>query len=191
MPRSFEVTPGAEWAAAVKRLRSADKVIRTELNKEIRQITAPIVRDMRREIMSMESSATGMSGGAKGRARVAVERSSNRAKARETAGRKLQSDGFSLRKTIAQSLRTKITYSGRTQGVRIRVDPTKLGRAGRKLPKNIDKGQWRHPVFGDRENWVVQTVKPGWFTGVAQRYQAQARSDIMQAMARSLKKIEG
>lgn len=187
----FEIRTGPEWAAAVKRLKSADKVIRRELGKEIRAITKPIVKDMRQEILSMDSKVTGVSGASRSRARVSVERSSNRGKARMAAQRRLESKGFGLRKTISQSIQTKISLSGYKQGVRIRVDPAKLGGAARNLPKNVDKGQWRHPVFGDRNVWVTQTNRPGWFTQVAERYQTQARHDIVKAMEKSLRKIEG
>ena len=37
---------------------------------------------------------------------------------------------------------------------------------------NLNRGEWRHPVFGRRNYpWVVQRVDPGWFdrTGEAAR----------------------
>lgn len=187
----FNVTTNTEWDAAVKRLRSADKTVRVEMGKEIRKITAPIVKEMRQEILGMDSRVTGISGGARSRARTAAERAKDVRAAKERAQRRLERGGYGLRKTIAQSIRTKISLNGRSQGVRIRVDPARLGVAGRKLPRNIDKGRWRHPVFGNRENWVEQTNKPGWFTATAAKHQATARNDIMHAIQRAVKKIEG
>ena len=29
---------------------------------------------------------------------------------------------------------------------------------------SIDRGRVRHPVFGNRDRWVAQPVKPGWFS---------------------------
>ena len=35
----------------------------------------------------------------------------------------------------------------------------------------MDKGGWRHPVMGDRDIWVFQTVTPsGWWSNTVRDY---------------------
>jgi hypothetical protein len=184
-----EVRVSPEWDRAIKALRGADKVIRKELNEAIRAATKPIVQDMQSEITSWDSTATRTGGGAAQRARVHVNRSRNRASATRTAARRLSKGGFGLRRVIAASIQTKISYSGSRQGVRIRVDSARLGNAARNLPKNIDEGKWRHPVYGNRDVWVTQTGKPGWFTATAQRHGPAVHQQIQDAMNRALERI--
>ena len=111
-----------------------------------------------------------------------MERASS-AKARERIRAKGAS-GFGLRATVAAGLQTKITNSGPRQGVRIRVDTTRLGHGGGSLPALLD-GQrpWRHPVFGHRDVWVQQTPSPtGWFTRPTRAATPTVRAAVLKAM---------
>lgn len=47
--------------------------------------------------------------------------------------------------------------AGRTVGVRI-TDPA------HRRTRDMDRGEVRHPVFGNRKAWVTEQIKPGWFT---------------------------
>lgn len=51
------------------------------------------------------------------------------------------------------SVRSRLT--GKGVGVRV-VNP--------KGGTRLDEGQVRHPVHGNRKNWVLQQVRPGWFS---------------------------
>jgi hypothetical protein len=84
----------------------------------------------------------------------------------------------------------KITYNGDRQGVRIRVNPTRLGRSGAKLPGLIDGGYWRHPVYGHRARWAGQTGRKDWFTGPAERSKRDASRQILKAMETAARQIE-
>jgi hypothetical protein len=185
-----QVRVSPEWGRAVKALRGADKTIRKELNAAIRAATKPIVDDMKSAIGSWDSTATRAGGGSAQRARVHAERAQNHTAGRRTAQRRLASGGFDLRRMIAASIQTKVSYSGNRQGVRIRVDPTRLGHGAKNLPERIDEGRWRHPVYGNRDVWVTQTGKPGWFTATADRHTAQVREQIVAAADRAMQRIE-
>lgn len=185
----FEVDIASDWAHTVRKLKSADKVVRKHVNKEIRALTKPIVAEMKSEIMGWESAAVG-GGGRAGRARTHAERGKNFKKAEKTAQNRLNKGGFGLRSTIANSIQTKITLSGPRSGVRIRVDTAKLGGAARKLPVNIDKGSWRHPVFGNRNTWVKQTGAQGWFTNTGVKHYSKIKQDIAQAMFKAIKELD-
>jgi len=64
-----------------------------------------------------------------------------------------------LNKFVASArLSTTTRGGGRNPGVTIK------GRKSGHDLRAIDRGKLRHPVFGDREVWVNQKVKPGFFT---------------------------
>lgn len=185
----IEVRVGPEWERTAKALRGADKTIRKELNAAIRDATKPVVAGMKAEILAWDSTASG-GGGSAQRAKVHVNRAKNRTGAAKTAARRLGKGGFALRSVIAAAIQTKISYSGSRQGVRIRVDAARLGNQARNLPERIDAGKWRHPVYGNRNVWVTQTGKPGWFTRTAERNAPAVRAKIQDAMRRALARIE-
>ncbi|GAA2092302.1 hypothetical protein [Actinomadura alba] len=62
-----------------------------------------------------------------------------------------------LRARTAAAVR--LQASGRT-GVRIQVPRTpSLGM----MPRHLNRGRWRKPLWGDRAHWFTQTTRPGWF----------------------------
>lgn len=94
-----------------------------------------------------------------------------------------------LRDAVAQQITVGARLSGRSTGLKVTVgtkrDPRGFRFAGRRLNKT--KG-WRHPVYGNRENWVQQTGRE-WFepTILARRDEvARAVMDAVEAMARRI-----
>lgn len=87
-----------------------------------------------------------------------------------------------LRESIAKGVTRKITYSGFRTGVRVRVD-------GKYLPslsgpdQATNKGQWRHPVFGNTSAWVTQKkITPaGWFDRAVSEHGPAAIKRIREA----------
>jgi hypothetical protein len=75
--------------------------------------------------------------------------------ARESALRKLPRRGGLAERVAGAKLSTR-RRGGRNPG--IRVTASGMGQLGA-----LDRGQVRHPVYGD-EPWVVQQVTPGWFS---------------------------
>jgi len=67
-----------------------------------------------------------------------------------------------LRRQIAAATGTQVRTTGRNAGVKIRVSKKRMGDKAR-LPRLMNKGTWRHPVFGNREVWVTQTSRYLWF----------------------------
>ena len=78
----------------------------------------------------------------------------------------------SLRAKVASAVKMTVRVS-RKAGVSIWVDET------RPMPRGFDKAPaylnsdkpWRHPVFGNRRNWVAQrSRRPGWFTDTLEQF---------------------
>lgn len=77
-------------------------------------------------------------------------------KARAEAMARLPQRGGLAKQVSKEPMRVQ-TRTGRDPGVRIVVG--KRGGGARQA----NRGRLRHPVFGNRERWVTQQVKPGWF----------------------------
>jgi len=90
----------------------------------------------------------------------------------------------SLSSAIANSVKVEIRYTGRYTGVNIRASGAKMPNKNmRRLPKYVDQGSWRHPVFpsGPREDWewADQTSwAQGWFTDTGRKELPEVRKDM-------------
>lgn len=97
--------------------------------------------------------------------RAAIERASRR----RTLG---------LRESIARATKLQVT----ARGVRFHVDSSGLPESQRTLPRLMDSEKgWRHPVFGDREDWVDQRAGP-YFGKTIKRRAPEFRRVIENAM---------
>lgn len=71
------------------------------------------------------------------------------------------------------------------KGIRIHVSARKFGEYGKTLPKYLDAyrrySRWRHPVFGNENNWVEQQGKP-YFGKTIKKHARDFRSAIQKAM---------
>ncbi len=62
----------------------------------------------------------------------------------------------------------------------IRASGARMGeKSARRLPRYVDRGSWRHPVYGSRSAWVVQqSWAPGWFTDTGRKELPEVRTDM-------------
>lgn len=162
MPGSFEVKGTREFRLTAAKLKAAGngKTLTQEMSKRMRTAAQPAVDDAQDNVKSIDSKAGGRGGGSQARREFTLSRSrtqNERAKKQTAAGR-------GLRATIARAVRTTAKASGKSASVRVEVNTKLLPEDQRELPWWINAGAWRHPVFGNRETWVQQTVTPkGWF----------------------------
>lgn len=94
-------------------------------------------------------------------------------------------DDRGLREMIARRVRVKVRLTGRSPGVRITVGKVD----GTNLPRLINRGSWRHPVFGNRDVWVTQTGSRGWFSRTIVLGARRVGRDVRAAMARVSRRI--
>jgi len=73
--------------------------------------------------------------------------------------------------------------TGKAAGVRVLAQPGAVAD-----PKRIDRGRVRHPTFG-RGPWVLQDVKPGWFSRPMKEGAPAVRKELVQAMDDVARKI--
>ncbi len=77
---------------------------------------------------------------------------------------------------------SRVTSISVTQGgVRIRVKGMDA--------RSANRGRLRHPVFGNKENWVNQSIPPNYFTDRMRREAPKVRPDLIKAMDRIAEKI--
>jgi hypothetical protein len=75
--------------------------------------------------------------------------------------------------------------SGKTVGMRIEGQNNNA----RGL-EAIDKGTVRHPVYGNRKAWAVQSVHPGWFTKPAEEAMPTIRREVQRVLDDVAAKVE-
>jgi hypothetical protein len=67
-----------------------------------------------------------------------------------------------LRGQLSRATKLEAKTSGRQAAVTIRVDGRKMPNHSKSVQAYMEgsKPRWRHPVFGNTENWVQQDPKP-------------------------------
>lgn len=95
----------------------------------------------------------------------------------------LPAEGGLNRRVAASRMRVVVGTALRRVTVRIVVDPTTV----RQELVRIDRGMVRHPVYGDREAWVSQNVRAGWFTGAMRAGTAAVREKIERSVSDRLR----
>lgn len=87
-----------------------------------------------------------------------------------------------LRARVARGVGTKITASG------VQITTSMNERDETNLPAYLDaQSGWRHPVFGNRHEWVQQNTGGSWFRATIERGQPEIErrmEDIFQNAAR-------
>lgn len=82
-----------------------------------------------------------------------------------------------LRQAAAHSVKITVRGSGKRTGVEIRSSRTVMPAGKGKLPRYMDRGSWRHPVYGGK-TWVTQTTPPGWFLGTGAKMRPEAVREL-------------
>lgn len=90
-----------------------------------------------------------------------------------------------LRREVARGVKIQAGLSGR-RGAHLRVVTAMTRPDAEIIPRGLDRAAgWRHPVFGNRDNWVVQRPqRPGWFLETL----SDARDPIEMALTHVLEK---
>lgn len=99
-------------------------------------------------------------------------------------------DGPALKTAIARKIRPETRISGKFPGAKIKAFKTKTLRNFPNAPKRTNRASgWRHPVYGNREVWVQQHGKVGWFDHAFEGQQAHYRRQVQFALADMVNRI--
>jgi hypothetical protein len=161
VPGHPRITGTDEFHKVARRLKEAGNgKLTREMSRAMRAAAQPAESAMKQEVQTLNVSRRGGASARGVRAGYALR---NRKKATENARQKaFRNSG--LRSTVARSVRTKVSTTARSSSVRIRAQQSLMPPSQRKLPRLMNKGNWRKPLFGNRRRWYEQTTPPaGWF----------------------------
>lgn len=82
-----------------------------------------------------------------------------------------------LRRKMARVTNVQVRTGGNQAGVAVRLSRARMGDQAA-LPTVTNKGQWRHPVHGNRKVWVTQTSRRGWFDEANRRAAPMVRKSL-------------
>lgn len=150
-----------EYKQLARRLREASRGdLQRKLTKQIRRAGDPGLRAVQSAFLGIEVQSSAGGGGG--------------------------STGLRARVSAA----TRISVLG--SGIRIRVDPKRVDPAyGRALTFGLNGlGRWRHPVFGNRNIWEIQTGTEVFYATLT-RFENRWRAGVEKAMDETKQMIEG
>ena len=159
--------------------KAADPKLRREMLKSMRKAAEPVKTAQQGAVRGLSSSGGG--GGGLARALYAAENYrgtslSGQARAAER--------NRGLRDAAANATRVEARGAGRDVGVNIRTRSTHMPPDQKKLPRYMDRGQWRHPVYGGSA-WVTQTTSPpGWFLQTGRKMRPEVVSELTKTVER-------
>lgn len=90
-----------------------------------------------------------------------------------------------IRERIARAVRLKLT-TGRRAGLRFETIPVP---GEENMPRHVDKGRWRHRVYGHNV-WVNQQAEPGWWTGTVRAAVPGLRIRVLSIFERIAAKLD-
>ena len=159
----------AELQALAKTMRTASPQFRKEFYAGLTRAARPMKEAAQREALTLPA------GGGRGVRKTRTNRKTGVTK--KTAGFKT-GDSVAARAAGANyTIRSKGT--GKNPTVTLQATPRK----GRSVNlKALDRGELRHPLFGNRKHWYVQRVSPGWFSRPVDRNVEGVRTELLKAI---------
>lgn len=139
--------------------------LRRQMRREIKEAGRPVIADLRTAVMGVDVKST-----------------------RGGVARPNRSTG--LRRRIARHTGLSVTQSG----IRIRVRSRRVDPRYPKLVKYLiapelgNFARWRHPVFGNQNNWVQQRGESTFFPTI-NRHRTRFRRAAFEAMRKTADKI--
>ena len=188
MAAYLKVVGTGQFEQLARDLKAAgDGKLRREMAKAMKSAAKPVEDDAKSNVQGI--STTAARGGARARAARTAHRLRNRRKVTDRA--KLNAHrGSGLRASVARTVQTQVRTGGNSASVRIRSNAGLMPADQRKLPMYMNTGRWRHPVMGNRDAWVTQTVSPaGWFDRAMDRGGPKVRDEAVKTTERFIRQL--
>lgn len=142
------------------------------LKTELDRFDPALARELRRRIKNAGS--------------VAAE------KVRDTLAEPSPDDGPDTgegRAALAAATKVTVSFSRRSAGARITTSASKLAGRHKGLLHVYNKESFRHPVFGDRADWVEQKGRPYFGTVITKMINREVINEIRAALDDATRKI--
>lgn len=153
MPAEVSLTVTPDLQDVTARLKQyaegGGKELKKQLAKEMRGLGDKIVRAEQES--ARRTKVRGVAG------------SGDNSRVRYKRGGSAAGSGKGIRGPVANSIMRRNRLSGREVGVEVRASKGKMPPGLEKMPWNLNRGGWKHPVFGDRSTWAAQVVTPAGF----------------------------
>ncbi|WP_155054590.1 hypothetical protein [Streptomyces blattellae] len=94
-----------------------------------------------------------------------------------------------LRATIADAIRISVRTGG-DPGATVWVDKGRLPPDLKNMPKVINEGRIRHPVFGNRRRWVNQYAPPLWWDTTVRRHLPRMEREVARVLDDVRRRLE-
>jgi hypothetical protein len=91
---------------------------------------------------------------------------------------------------LASRVRLQVRLTGRSAGVRIRIQQTPSLRGFAFAARRLNRKSWRHTVYGDKERWVTQTSPiPGYFDETLSSYKEAYTAAVLLACRKLARRL--
>lgn len=152
-----------------RRLRAAGgENIRSSMQRRIRRAAEPLKDDLQSTMRSLNIRSQGRGSGKRGGPSPTSR---------------------PLRATIADAIRISVRTSGRP-GATVWVDKGRLPPDLKNMPKVINEGRIRHPVFGNRRRWTSQYASPPWWDATVRRHTPRMEREVARVLDDVRRRLE-
>lgn len=103
---------------------------------------------------------------------------------KESARENLPAEGGLNEFTASARFAVRTRATGKQAGVRIAAT-----NKGHDI-EATNKGAFRHPVYGNRKNWVLQRIAGGWWDKGAEKSEDRVRREVLEVMDGIAKRID-
>lgn len=148
-----------DLAAKLRTAGSFGGGLKKQLVTGLRQGARPIQQRAQANVRGLQ--VKGVRGGASARAARTAARLGKRKAGDRGKLRAHRSSG--LRASVARTVSTNISVTAKGGTLSVRSTGRQMPPEQKNLPKHMNKGRIRHPVFGRRDAWVTQVMAPDWF----------------------------
>ncbi|WP_412079047.1 hypothetical protein ACLF6K_37520 [Streptomyces xanthophaeus] len=150
-----------------RRLRAVNEAtVRNSMNRRIRRAAEPLRNDLQRTVRSLPIRSQG-----------AASRGGPSPTTRP------------LRATIAAAIRLSVRTTG-NPGARVWIDRAALPPDLRGMPKAMNTGRIRHPVYGNRRRWTTQTTTPLWWESTVRRHRPRMEREVERILGDIRRRLE-
>lgn len=169
MTRDVRILNTGSLLELSRRLRAAGgENIRQSMHRRIRRAAEPLKDDLQSTMRGLDIRSRGRAQGKRGGPSPTTR---------------------PLRATLADAIRISVR-TGSSPGARVWVDKGRLPPDLRNMPKALNDGRVRHPVFGNRRRWAEQNATPLWWDNTVRRHTPRMEREVARVLDDVRRRLE-